>query len=1157
MANHLDLEINTQEKVQFLAADGQTSTTLGQTKIRFSPEFSVNDRLEMKPHVCQDLPTDLLVGMETLCSASLNFTTKTLTLKHKEKNLVIPIIKRKTTFSTYLSPEICFECPPEIDHWLDKRSYHSQSHFAHIDFWTFLADLKSSDPDPGMGENAIPPISNDIISKIKIGNSLTENQRSIVENLIRDFSDVFQVGSEISLFKGGNHKMMRIPLTTKRYSRDLKVPTIPTALYEPWSKQLSIWIENKIVEKQYNQVPYLGGFVPVKKRDGSYRFAYDARNINAIVEDEHISLPRTDTLASNLAGRKFYCSLDICSFYQNFLVHPDSRDLLSFYDPVTCTMYRFTRSVFGLKGSCQTSVNLMNEELAKIPGYNEFIIGYVDDINISTDTFDHMVDLLTNLFEVLRSCSIKLKLSKCSFFDTQMDIFGFNISQNGMTISQKRSEAIQNTPLPKSKKQLVSHLASINYFRSLCPSDGSMAKFQAGFSDITKNSAKFVFTEKHSRLWNEMHQMIGKMISRQRLLPSDRKVVLRVDSSESFFGYCLSASRDKGEVIILTGSKMWADTSRAWHITRKELVACLEAIKTLEWALINRHVTIVTDNSWCFFALKFPNRISLFEPSLISRKLVSLSLIDYEVVKATNDSKGFKLTDALSRSDTHFLITKRNSEQLLTEYQKNRDEYPTLMCDFLPKKFDFCNLAINTSMRDAKSFQDLIITIQASESFQTKGHVPERFRLALVLRCHSLGHLGSARIQHIFSRFGLSWPKKEILIKQVLSQCECSKFKPLTRPILTRDGTVEANRPFDIIEIDCNSIGQFNPIHLLVAVCPFSKFLMVEKIGGNLTSKNILLKLFTIIARYCPQVQIIRLDNAQYFKSDSFQNPLKEANIKISFASRHGSRSMANVERANRKLNEQLRFRELDSLSSQDFEIVLQSLVTSINCAPSPDTPFSPFELIYGLSHSPFDENFNHAVSMPKDLLIKGIRDVQQLRGLFLNSPNEDLNLYHIGDIVRIRSNPKLGSNKIFNLKFTAKLYIILDVNLNRGTYKLCALEDRNRSNPAVLYSHHRFVKLFKSKNEPTLPSLKDIESSTHHLIGSESPKLDSESPRLDSELGPSDQRVPTPGPIIDPGNSNTNVFSGTNAQPEAENTEPPRRSTRVRKKPKRFGHND
>ena len=1084
LANNLELDIDTDSKIQFLAADGQTSTTLGQTSVFISPPDS-KSRIILKSHVSSDLPVDFLIGMHTLYNSSIDFGEGKLRLPWDNQVLTIEFDCKKPQFN--LAPAIAQNDLERVETFMNseikKLTDRSKK------FRLFLRELETIDTNRAIDPNHVyfvekitesedlkSPEGTTILEQIKIGEHLSRNQRKAAQKLILEFADVFQVGSEISLFKNGNHKQMVIPLTSKRYSRDLKVPVIPVALYEQWSKQLKVWLDNGIVERQVNQVPYLGGFVPVKKKDGSYRFAYDARNLNSVIEDEHVMLPRTDTLAANLSGRKLYSSLDVASFYLNFGVHPDSRDLLSFNDPVTSTMYRFTRSVFGLKGSCQTSVTLMNEELSKINGFNEFLFGYVDDINLSTDTFEHMISLLRRLFLTLRSCAVKLKPAKCALFESEINIFGFTLNEKGMSISKSRSEAIRNTPFPKSKKNLVSHLASINYFRSLCPSQNSMAKFQSGFADIAKTTSKFVFTPKHERLWIEMHDMVSNMISRQRLLPTDTSVVLRVDASETFFGYCLSAKRLAGEVIIVAGSKMWSDSSRNWHITRKELIACLESLKILEWALINRHVTIVTDNAWAFFALKYPHKINLFEPSLISRKLLTLSLIDYDVLKATNDSKGFALADSLSRGKDQLVITPRNCDQLLTEYKQSRDQYPTLFSHFLKKTFQFCGLTLNTSMRDAKAFQDLVISIHTSEAYKVNKEIEEHFRLPLILRCHNLGHMGFSRINHVLSRFGISWPKKNDLIQQVLSQCDCAKFKSLNRPKINRDGTIEATRPFDILEIDCNSIGQFNPVHLLVCVCPFSKFVMAEKINGGLTSKNIIVKLFSIIARYCPQLQMCRMDNAQYFKSDNFQLPLQEANIKVSFGSRHGSRSLSNVERANRSINEQLRFRQLGDLNNSQFDIILQTVITSINCAPSVDMPFSPFEIVYGLYHSPFTESIGHNnVAWPKDMIIKGINDLQQLRALFHSSPNDDLDLYDVGDIVRIRANPKVGANKIRMLKFTEKLYIIVDKNKNRGTYKLCLYEDRNRSDPSFLFSHHRFVKIYKKSNDPILPTLKDL----------------------------------------------------------------------------------
>ena len=1131
----LKLPVDNLKFTKFVAADGISSQTLGQTRINFSPLSKPSLTFTLNPQVSSDLPVDLLIGMETLLKSEINLNLGYIKLPLTEGRMVTLELEKSEYNNCNLQVQIAQSYPIDLvsnienfenlkltSKWdRDLRIFLSISN----DFETVTCFMCLS--SVGHHKNCLFSESeqtDNFLSKVKLG-QLDENQHQMAMDLLNKYSEIFQVGSEISLFKKGSHPMMVIPLTTKRYSKPAHTMKIPQALYKEWGDQLRIWIDNNIVEEQKNQVPYIGSFIPVKKRDGGWRFAYDARSINSVIEDEHLTLPAPDEMASNLSGRLLYSSVDLASFYLNFSVHPDSRDLLSFFDPLSSKMYRFRRSVFGLKGSAQMSINLMTHELAKIKGFNNKICSYVDDISLSANSFNEMLKLLKELFEVIKTCCVKLKASKCEFFMSQLDIFGFKINKQGMTISESRAEALKNVPIPNTKKGLLSHLASFNYFRTLFPTESCMSKFFNGFSDVLKSSSKFKLLPRHLKLWRELHTVAGRMIIRNKLLASDKEVILRVDSSQEFFGYILSVKRNEKEYIITTGSKVWTQSSRNWHITRLELCALLEAVKTLNWALINRNVTLVTDNAWVFYALKHPEKINIFEPSLISRKLVNLSMIDYTIIKATNKSEGFKLIDSLSRSQTQFIIGPRNCEQLLSEYKSLRAEQPTLLnlSGFKSNRVSLCGLYLNSSMRDSKLFQELIIEIHNSSSYKDKNFVDEKYRIPVVMRCHHLGHIGVFKINHILSKFNLSWPNRSRLVNQVVNQCDCQKFKAPTRALKIQPGTVEANRPFQILEVDVNSIGTYNPVHLLVAICPYSKYILAERISGQPTSKNILNKLFEMIARYCPQIELLRCDNASYFKSPCFSEPLKQANIHISYGSRHNSRSMSNCERANRYLNEQLRYAELSSLNNSEFNVTLQSLVTRLNCSPSPSRVFTPFELIFGVTNAPFNEVTEQTIQ-PQQEHISHINHIQQLHGLFLNNPNENLDLFQEGDQVRIRANPKLGKNKITSLKFTEKIYQILDTNRNRGTYKIVELDNLDDRNPQVIYCHHRFVKLFKTKDDALLPKHSD----------------------LPVEFPTSDEKCETgnsqnPEPVVENSENKITSFSG------------PRRSSRIKKPPKRF----
>ena len=58
---------------------------------------------------------------------------------------------------------------------------------------------------------------------------------------------------------------------------------------------------------------------------------------------------------------------------------------------------------------------------------------YVDDILICSDTREEHIKLIKEVFTRLRTCDLKLKISKAEFCKKELTYLGHTISQNGIT----------------------------------------------------------------------------------------------------------------------------------------------------------------------------------------------------------------------------------------------------------------------------------------------------------------------------------------------------------------------------------------------------------------------------------------------------------------------------------------------------------------------------------------------------------------------------------------------------------------------------------------------------------------------------------------------------------------------------------------------------
>ena len=92
----------------------------------------------------------------------------------------------------------------------------------------------------------------------------------------------------------------------------------------------------------------------------------------------------------------------------------------------------------------------------------------IEDILLSgKDDNEH----LENLDRVLKVCSefgITLKLSKCSFFQSQVTC-GYVISKEGIRAMPRNVEAVMAAPSPENVTELRAFLGKVNYYHRYLP----------------------------------------------------------------------------------------------------------------------------------------------------------------------------------------------------------------------------------------------------------------------------------------------------------------------------------------------------------------------------------------------------------------------------------------------------------------------------------------------------------------------------------------------------------------------------------------------------------------------------------------------------------------------------------------------------------------
>ena len=339
-----------------------------------------------------------------------------------------------------------------------------------------------------------------VLESIEINPRLPRYARDRLNKVISYYEKCFLTNpQEIPLFRHGDHPPLRLNLSARVYTQPKHIPVAKT-LHPQFQNQLDTWLKQGVCVKQTHVVPYRNNVVPVKKKDGTYRFTIDARHINAIIADENAVVPPIPDILRKACGHRYYTQLDIASFFLCFTLHPDSQDLLTFVNPADNTQYKMVRTPFGCKCVMSNSIILLENELNKLRDRNEWLISYIDDILIYHDDLDKHITDLARLFRLLTDINVRLKPSKVKIAYNQCDLFGYTLSEAGYRIAADRLDGILKIPMPVNRKQLVRVLGQASYFRALLPQDKPMAYFTSHFRDLVSTKRKFEWTDEHSKV---------------------------------------------------------------------------------------------------------------------------------------------------------------------------------------------------------------------------------------------------------------------------------------------------------------------------------------------------------------------------------------------------------------------------------------------------------------------------------------------------------------------------------------------------------------------------------------------------------------------------------------------------------------------------------
>ena len=200
---------------------------------------------------------------------------------------------------------------------------------------------------------------------------LSEDHQRTLKDLLVKHSDIFALNpTELGKTElmshhidTGDHPPTRQPLRRTPFSLRKRI-----------NEMVKEMLDMGIIKQSSS--PWASPVVLVKKKDGTMRFCVDYRKLNHVTKPDVYPLPRIDDTLEQLAGAKYFSTLDMASGYWQVPMDSASQEKTAF--STYAGLYEFNKMPFGLVNAPATFQRLMEIALAGLT--QDCCLTYLDDV---------------------------------------------------------------------------------------------------------------------------------------------------------------------------------------------------------------------------------------------------------------------------------------------------------------------------------------------------------------------------------------------------------------------------------------------------------------------------------------------------------------------------------------------------------------------------------------------------------------------------------------------------------------------------------------------------------------------------------------------------------------------------------------------------------